>query len=51
VLIAGRPIIAGESLSEEVVIRSVTSSEVVFEFRGVAIARRVHNHSPKAGER
>jgi hypothetical protein len=51
VLIAGRPVVAGEELSEELFVRSVTSNEVVFEYRGVAIARSVFSHSPKAGER
>ena len=49
VLIAGRPVVAGEELSEGLFVRSVTSNEVVFEYRGVAIARSVFSHSPKAG--
>lgn len=49
VLIAGRPVVAGEKLAEDLFVRSVSSIQVVFEYRGVAIERRVFSHSPKAG--
>ncbi len=51
VLIAGRPVVAGEKLTEELSVLSVSLVEVVFEYRGVAIARSVFNHSPQTGER
>jgi len=51
VLVAGRSVVAGARLDDDVIVRSVTSEEVVFEYRGVTIARRVLLYSPLAGER
>ena len=51
VLLGEGAFVAGDRIGEEVTVRSVTAEEVVFEFRGVAIARRVLLHSPLVGER
>lgn len=51
VLIGSRAFVAGDRIGEEVIVHSVTAHEVVFEFRGQAIARRVQLQSPLAGER
>ena len=51
VLVGDRAVVAGDRIKDEVLVRSVTSDEVVFEFRGVVIVRRVLLHSPETWER
>ncbi len=51
VLVGDRAVMAGDRIKDEIIVRSVTSDEVVFEFRGVVIKRRVPLHSPATWER
>ena len=51
VLVGARAVMAGDRIKDELIVRSVTSDEVVFEFRGVLIKRRVPLHSPQTWER
>ena len=51
VLVGARAVVAGDRIKDEILVRSVTSDEVVFEFRGVVIKRRVILHSPETWER
>ena len=51
VLVGARAVVAGDRIKDEIFVRSVTSDEVVFEFRGVVIKRRVLLHSPETWER
>jgi len=51
VLVGGRAVMEGDQIKGEVLVQSVTSGEVVFEFRGVLIKRHVPLHSPGTWER
>jgi hypothetical protein len=51
VLVGACAVMAGDRIKDEIIVRSVTSDEVVFEFRGVVIKRRVPFHSPETWER
>ena len=51
VLVGSRAVVGGDRIMDEILVRSVTSDEVVFEFRGVVIRRRVPLHFPETWER
>jgi len=50
-LVGDQSVEVGDRISDEILVRSVTTDEVVFEFRGVAIKRRVLLQPPLTGER